>query len=233
DVCETAAYAQLGQTQKFSTWISTGDFANKKMLFPSIPSLQMVYGRVLLEQKEYLKLIGLSELFLKTASIFPNLLSLIYHHIYLSAAYEQLQHRDKAAESLKKALDIAMPDGLYLPFVENGRYIGTLLWGSKHQQASEEFGRYAEFAAQCHKLYEPYSDSIRSIRQGYFAEASIRLTEREQEVAALAAKGLSNPQISEQLYITEHTVKAHLKSVFEKLGIKSRVQLEERLTFKN
>jgi len=229
DCCETAIYAQLGQTQNFATWISLGDFKNNKMLFPSVPALHMVYGRVLLEQKEYLKLIGLSELFIRTANIFPNLLVQIYLYIYLAAAYEQLKHRDKAVESLKTALDIAVPDRLYLPFVENGRYIETLLWGSKLQQESEGFYRYTEFTAQCKKLYIPYSVTIKAIREGHFTETSISLTEREQEVAVLAAKGLSNPQISKQLYITEHTVKAHLKNVFEKFGIKSRIQLEERL----
>ncbi|WP_283610667.1 helix-turn-helix transcriptional regulator [Faecalispora anaeroviscerum] len=233
DVCESAIYAQLGQTQNFPVWISQGNFANNKMLFPSVPSLHMVYGRILLEQKEYLKLIGQSELFLRTATIFPNLLTQIYLYIYLAAAYEQLGRRSHAVESLNKALNIAAADGLYLPFVENGKYLESLLWGTKHQQASEEFDQHAEFVTQCQKLYVAYFASIKAIRKEHFTDALASLTEREQEVAALAAKGLSNPQISKQLYITEHTVKAHLKNAFEKLGIKSRVQLNEYLLLKS
>ncbi|HZV98683.1 MAG TPA: response regulator transcription factor [Methylophilaceae bacterium] len=51
------------------------------------------------------------------------------------------------------------------------------------------------------------------------------LTEREKEVALEAAKGLSNKEIARMLDITERTVKAHLSSTFERLGIKDRLQL--------
>lgn len=51
------------------------------------------------------------------------------------------------------------------------------------------------------------------------------LTQREREIAQRVAEGLSNRQISERLNITEGTVKIHLHNVFEKLGIRSRLQL--------
>jgi DNA-binding NarL/FixJ family response regulator len=52
-----------------------------------------------------------------------------------------------------------------------------------------------------------------------------KLTSREQEVAVEAAKGLSNKEIARILNITERTVKAHLASIFERLGAKDRLQL--------
>lgn len=57
------------------------------------------------------------------------------------------------------------------------------------------------------------------------AEKLALLTKREQEVALEAAKGLSNKEIARVLDITERTVKAHLSSSFERLGIKDRLQL--------
>ena len=45
------------------------------------------------------------------------------------------------------------------------------------------------------------------------------LTLRESEVAALLARGLSNREIAAALFISEHTVKSHLKSVFRKTGV--------------
>lgn len=56
-------------------------------------------------------------------------------------------------------------------------------------------------------------------------EALALLTQREKEVALNAAKGLSNKEIARSLDITERTVKAHLSAVFERLGIKDRLQL--------
>jgi len=51
------------------------------------------------------------------------------------------------------------------------------------------------------------------------------LSKREEEVVALVADGLTNRQISEQLRLSEHTVKNYLFKVFEKLGISTRVEL--------
>ena len=52
-----------------------------------------------------------------------------------------------------------------------------------------------------------------------------RLSEREAQVARLAAQGVSNKQIARDLDITERTVKAHLTSSFAKLGVADRLQL--------
>lgn len=52
-----------------------------------------------------------------------------------------------------------------------------------------------------------------------------QLTEREIEVANMAAQGASNLGIAEVLGITERTVKAHLTSIFEKLDVADRLQL--------
>lgn len=51
------------------------------------------------------------------------------------------------------------------------------------------------------------------------------LTDRERAVARRVAAGDSNREIAEKLSITERTVKAHLSSIFNKLGIRDRVQL--------
>jgi two-component system, NarL family, response regulator LiaR len=48
------------------------------------------------------------------------------------------------------------------------------------------------------------------------------LTEREREVLTLVAKGISNPQIAEELVVSVATVKFHLRSIRSKLGTASR-----------
>jgi predicted ATPase/DNA-binding CsgD family transcriptional regulator len=51
------------------------------------------------------------------------------------------------------------------------------------------------------------------------------LGKREGEVASLVADGLSNKQIGARLFISEHTVDSHVRSILNKLGFNSRVQI--------
>jgi DNA-binding NarL/FixJ family response regulator len=51
------------------------------------------------------------------------------------------------------------------------------------------------------------------------------LTESERRVADLVARGHSNREIAEQLYMSHRTVGSHLYRIFPKLGLRSRVEL--------
>jgi len=51
------------------------------------------------------------------------------------------------------------------------------------------------------------------------------LSESERRVAALVARGHSNKEIGERLYMSHRTVGSHLYRIFPKLGLRSRVEL--------
>ena len=51
-----------------------------------------------------------------------------------------------------------------------------------------------------------------------------QLTDREREVLIEVARGLSNGEIAGRLFLSEHTVKTHLKRIFTKLGLRGRAQ---------
>jgi DNA-binding NarL/FixJ family response regulator len=50
------------------------------------------------------------------------------------------------------------------------------------------------------------------------------LTEREREILRLVARGASNRQVAENLYLTEGTVKNHMSNILSKLGVRDRTQ---------
>jgi DNA-binding CsgD family transcriptional regulator len=56
------------------------------------------------------------------------------------------------------------------------------------------------------------------------------LTASERRVAELAASGLTNREIAQQLFVTRRTVETHLTHVFEKLGLDSRTEIEAALS---
>lgn len=221
DMCEAYIYSCLGIKDHIPVWIEKGEFKNTRLLFPSMAFLNIVYGRVLLVNGEYLKLIASSEHFIKIASVFPNLLGQIYTYIYLAAANRQILRQDNAIDDLKKALEIAMPDKVYMPFVENCDFIKPLL------EVLYSQGIYRDEIARVLKLHVTYLKAVRQITSDYFLENKPKLTERETEIAKLAAQGFSNKGIGERLFISENTVKTQLKSVFEKLGVNSRSLLTQ------
>ena len=63
-----------------------------------------------------------------------------------------------------------------------------------------------------------------AVAQGY-AKAWSTLSARESQVASHVAQGKSNKEVADQLFVSERTIKAHLGSAFEKLGVRDRLQL--------
>ena len=66
-----------------------------------------------------------------------------------------------------------------------------------------------------------------------FSMAAYGLSPREEELVKLVVRGLSAARISRALFISEHTVNNHLRSVFGKVGVRSRGELVKRLFFDN
>ncbi|WP_224275447.1 MULTISPECIES: response regulator [Nocardioides] len=53
---------------------------------------------------------------------------------------------------------------------------------------------------------------------------ALKLTERELEVLRLVAKGLNNREVAKELFISENTVKNHVRNILEKLQLHSRME---------
>src|SRR5205085_9556813 len=84
------------------------------------------------------------------------------------------------------------------------------------QSAVADVLRYAEDWALAQRLKLEPALPRRQTREA--------LTPREREVLGLLSYGLSNKQMAAKLYVTEGTVKVHLRHIFEKLGVQSRTE---------
>ena len=76
-------------------------------------------------------------------------------------------------------------------------------------------------AAATRDLFAHFSDARTLPVPAAFAD----LTDREREIFALAARGLSNAEIAAHEYLSEATVKTHVSRILGKLGLRDRVQL--------
>jgi len=108
-----------------------------------------------------------------------------------------------------------------------------LLSAGAVEQAGEEFDRTGQRAGAVEQLNAAF-DSYRS--HGALAERRISsgerprtgwnsLTQSELRVVHLIAAGATNARVAEQLYLSPHTVKTHVRNAFTKLGISSRAEL--------
>jgi DNA-binding NarL/FixJ family response regulator len=82
-------------------------------------------------------------------------------------------------------------------------------------------GESLVFPAMTRRLIERYSAARPTKEQ---ARRFDELTEREREVLRLVARGRSNAEIADELYVGHETVKSHVKAVLLKLGVRDRTQ---------
>jgi LuxR family maltose regulon positive regulatory protein len=71
---------------------------------------------------------------------------------------------------------------------------------------------------------ERYARKLLSMIEGADSKVDSPLSEREHEILQLLARGMSNQEIAEELFIAASTVKAHVTHVYQKLGVQKRLQ---------
>ena len=130
--------------------------------------------------------------------------------------------RFKAVQLLADALTMAEPGGFIRIFVDEGIPMYRLLCeAAAHQMMPNYLGKLlAEFEAE-----ELKSEVKSDQRLAQLDKPLIEpLSGRELEVLRLIAQGLSNREISEQLFIALTTVKGHNRIIFDKLQVKRRTE---------
>lgn len=217
---QTDYYMWLGVTALIPPWVRDG-----RQLLPDAPAWVKVYLGyfrlgILLQEGEFVRVLGTAEAALPECRASGLLMVEIYMHLIAAMARFQLGQRAEALSAVQAALSLAAPDGIYLPFLEFKRELGDLV-----ERAFSELGERlpAELVGNDQLIADNWKLLIRlGAASGSLPHG---LTEREMEVASLAAQGASNREIAAALYISETTVKYHLRSVFSKLGIDRRSKL--------
>ena len=149
-----------------------------------------------------------------------------FMYVGLSLCYLAIGRPIKAAEWLDKSLSIAKEDRNYTFIASFRNYLSVLFIfpsiKSRHADAIREIRDL-----KIHYTKAEESRIFASLEKS--PEHMQELSERERQVAELAVQGLRNREIAERLFISEETVKSHIRSIFNKTNIDRRSSLIELL----
>lgn len=215
--------AVTGVKERNAEWVRYGTTHHLQTAFTS---WILAYEKTLhfIQSKDYEQAIGLLRSLEHQPGLLYNTVTRHYLNIGLALSYANLEMREPAIEAIKKIIAVAEPDGLYTSMLRyreqlepyltdpeimrnHKRFVQNVLKSTRETESEEE---------------HPPTPVHTEMLQG-------ALTEREVEVAYLVAEGLRNKEIAERLFISESTVKNHLRSVYTKLDIDRRSQLADLL----
>ncbi len=148
-------------------------------------------------------------------------------------------HCDRQAEEMLKVFFPQASDGNLLPpelkGLTDGAQVGppgvrrTLVMEGHGERLRIEVTAVGKGKTQLHLWREPIAELTPSSGDAAAVPSADGLTQREREVALLVADGLRSREVAERLGIASQTVKSHLKTIFDKLGVRNRVELARRL----
>jgi LuxR family maltose regulon positive regulatory protein len=114
---------------------------------------------------------------------------------------------------LQDALKLAQPEGFIRTFVDKGEPMKALL-----ERLKSHGGELREYIL---TLLSAFGETGKKLTPQSLVEP---LSERELDVLRLLEQGMSNGEIAQRLVVTTGTVKSHVHSIIEKLGVSSRTQ---------
>jgi LuxR family maltose regulon positive regulatory protein len=130
--------------------------------------------------------------------------------------------REEALQCLRQAIMLAEPEGYVRPFINLGPQMGDVL----HYAVSK--GICSRYSAKLLEALaaEPSMDSAQVTTSRAFFEEP--LSERELQVLRLLNSDLSTPEIAKELVVAVSTVRSHVKNIYSKLDVHSRIEAVDR-----
>ncbi len=166
-------------------------------------------------QREYSMSLGIVETaFALEGETYP--IPTIYLHLVATMDYMSLKQPDKARAHLLAAWHIAKPDGLIEPFAEHHGLVGGMIEAVIKREFPADFKKIIAITYK-------FSAGWRRVHNGATGNSvASDLSTTEFAVAMLAARGWLNKEIALHLGISENTVKQHISTALQKLGISQR-----------
>lgn len=153
----------------------------------------------------------------KTGQMRKQVELLLVQALAMQGAHE----KDHSQRLLRRAVDIALPQGFIRVFADEGPAMRTLLStfveSRRDADAHTAMTQYLDQLTEALQIEKPRSAGDSS------AVTSSTLTRREIRILGMLQSGLSNRDLAAALFVSEGTIKWHLKNIYSKLGVPSRV----------
>jgi LuxR family maltose regulon positive regulatory protein len=134
--------------------------------------------------------------------------------------------RNMAQRSLRRALQLAAPGRYIRCFLDEGEQILGML-REEYQSLVDSGGREVQQGTDRSFVEQLLQASGTDLSRNAFQNNSRSLeplTDREKEILIFLANGVSNKEMAARLFVSENTVKFHLKNIYSKLAVASRLQ---------
>jgi LuxR family maltose regulon positive regulatory protein len=220
DVVRGTLLSELRDYSRIPDWIKNAEHTSLKLPISLVKNAMAVHLLYLMGNGDFARLIG----FLQAVQIEKlNIFSEYFHYFLFAVGFSSLGDRAKATDYLERSAGKALPDGMIHYFAAFSR----LLRGLSDEVIENS---YPHLLAHFKDYKDQYIAGWYKLHNAFVAdELPSGLTEREREIAELAADGLRNNEIAEMLYVSENTVRAHLRAIYQKLDIDRRAKLAKRL----
>ncbi|UVM28375.1 LuxR C-terminal-related transcriptional regulator [Pseudomonas sp. B21-021] len=152
---------------------------------------------------------------------------LILAEVELHKAHCPIARLQQLLETARHCRMLSLETDLHLALAEVAFALGDELLARSHLQAGCEMASLHGLHQALHELKMRRPELIDGVAETPCAVSSsggALLSQRELEVLRLIAKGYSNQQIADQLFISLHTVKTHARRIHGKLGVERRTQ---------
>src|SRR5690242_481818 len=157
--------------------------------------------------------------------------------ILQALAHEAAGNDAEAIKPLEKAVGLAQPENFVRTFIDEGEPVSKLLLELLKQKGKRwetEKPELLQYVVKLKELFGP-SGPVPTARVATTESEALPwwyvedpLSERELEVLQHVARGLSNQEIADKLFLSAGTVKRHMSNIYQKLDVHSRTQALER-----